>query len=303
MTQNTVVLHGATGTQGRAILRGLLTAGLHVRAVARNPQPVPGAPVELVPGAAVPVPGAVELAPGAAVEPVAADLLDLDALVAAYTGADAVVVQLPLDFSGDAVRRAETVLAALSKAGVRRAVLNTGAGLPPPVPVGVPFVDARVRLAAGLPDAVRHATVLGPAGPYLENLVAPWSRSLIREQGELRYPLPAGAPIPWAAAADLGTEIAAQVLAAAPVPARTVAGPAPVTGPELAAQIAVGIGRPVRWQTISPDEYARMLTPHIGALNAEGIAAAYAHPAPPPNPTLITRGTTTPSTWAAGQIF
>jgi uncharacterized protein YbjT (DUF2867 family) len=281
MTPTTVVLHGATGTQGRAILGRLLAAGHHVRAVSRDPRP----------------------ATEPAVQAVAADLLDLDALTAAYTGAHAVVVQLPLDFTADAVRRAGTVLAALAKAGVQRAVFNTGGGLPPAAPIGVPFVDSRVRLAAGLPDAVRHATVLGPAGPYLENLVAPWSRSLIRDGGELRYPLPAEAPIPWAAAADLGTEIAAQTLAAEPVPARIVAGPAPLTGPELAARIATGIGRPVSWRTISPDEYARMLTPHLGVTVAEGIAAAYANPAPPPDPALLTHGETTPAAWAAQQAF
>ncbi|MEU4624823.1 NAD(P)H-binding protein [Actinoplanes sp. NPDC023801] len=281
MKHTTVVLHGATGTQGRAILQRLLAAGHDVRAVTRRPRP--------------------DTDP--AVQAVVADLLDLDALVAAYTGADAVVVQLPLDFSADAVRRADTMLAALGKAGVRRAVFNTGTGLPPAVPIGVPFIDARVRLAAGLPGAVRHATVLGPAGPYLENLVAPWSRSLIRDNGDLRYPLPAEAPVPWAAAADIGTEIAAQALAAAPAPARIVAGPAPVTGPELAAQLTSALGRPVSWQTIEPAEYARMLAPHLGETVAEGIAAAYAHPAPPPDPGLLTHGTTTPAAWAARQTF
>jgi uncharacterized protein YbjT (DUF2867 family) len=106
MTPTTVVLHGATGTQGRAILGRLLAAGHHVRAVSRDPRP----------------------ATGPAVQAVAADLLDLDALTAAYTGAHAVVVQLPLDFTADAVRRAGTVLAALAKAGVQRAVFNTGGG-------------------------------------------------------------------------------------------------------------------------------------------------------------------------------
>jgi uncharacterized protein YbjT (DUF2867 family) len=282
MTETTVVLHGATGTQGRALLHGLLTAGHHVRAVARRPSPS---------------------AAGRAVQPVAADLLDLDALTAAYAGADAVVIQLPINFDDDAPRQAETVLAALAKAGVRRAVFNTAGGLPPATPIGVPFVDARVRLAAGLPDVVEHASVIGPAGPYLENIIAPWSRPLIRDRGELRYPIPAEAPIPWSAAADLATAIAELTVAAAPAPARIVAGPALLTGPELAAVVTPAAGRPVRWHTIDPAEYARMLTPHLGAAAAEGIASVYTAPAPAPDPALVTRGETTAAAWAAGQTF
>jgi uncharacterized protein YbjT (DUF2867 family) len=280
MTETTVVLHGATGTQGRAILRGLLTAGHHVRAVARRPQPAV-----------------------AAVQPVAADLLDVDALTAAYSGADAVVVQLPINFGTDAVRQAETILSALTKAGVPRAVFNTGGGLPPSAPIGVPFVDARVLLAAELPRVVEHASVAGPAGPYLENLVAPWSRSLIRDLGELRYPIPAEAPVPWSAAADLGTVIADLTLAAAPAPARVVAGPALLTGPELAAAVAAALGRPVRWHTIDPAEYASMLTPYIGEAAATGIAAVYTSPATAPDPAVVTLGETTAAAWAADQTF
>ncbi|MDI6104053.1 NAD(P)H-binding protein [Actinoplanes sp. NEAU-A12] len=281
MTPTTVVLHGATGTQGRAILRELLAAGHHVRAVARHQR----------------------AATDPAVQAVTADLLDLDALTAAYAGAHAVVVQLPLNFAADAVRQADTVLAALAKAGVPRAVFNTGSGLPPATAIGVPFIDARVHLAAGLPTAVTHASVVGPVGPYLENLVAPWSRSLIRDHGELRYPLPAEAAIGWTAAADLGAVIAARTLAATPAAAGVVAGPALLTGPELAAAIEAGISRPVRWHTIDPAEYARMLAPYLGEAAAAGVAAAYTSPAPPPDPAVVTVGATTASAWAAGQTF
>ncbi|BEL02624.1 NmrA family NAD(P)-binding protein [Actinoplanes sichuanensis] len=279
MTETTVVLHGATGTQGRAILRGLLTAGHHVRAVARNP------------------------VAHAAVQPFAADLLDVEALTAAYTGADAVVVQLPINFEDHAVRQTEAVLAALAKAGVRRAVFNTGGGLPPSSPIGVPFVDARVRLALELPNVVEHASVTGPAGPYLENLVAPWSVALIRDRGELRYPIPASAPVPWLAAADLGTVIADLTLAAAPAPACVVAGPVLLTGPELAAALSTAAGREVRWQTIDPAEYAGMLAPHLGEATAAGIASVYTSPAPAPDPATLTHGETTAAAWAAEQTF
>jgi uncharacterized protein YbjT (DUF2867 family) len=281
MSETTVVVHGATGTQGAAIVRRLRAAGHRIRSVARNPR-----------AGADP-----------AVEPFPADLLDLDALVAAYAGADVVVIQLPLNFAADAVRQADTALAALAKAGVPRAVFNTGGGVPPTDPVGVPFVDARVRLAARLPGSVPVTSVVGPASTYLENLVAAWSRPLVHDHGELRYPLPEQLPTPWLAADDLGAVIADLAVAAAPAAARLVTGPSALTGPEVAAEIEAATGRRVRWHTIEPHEYARMLAPHLGQATAEGIAAAYSSPATPPDPTLIVRGPTTVRAWAAQQIW
>lgn len=279
MSDNIAVVHGATGTQGTAIVRRLRAAGHQVRAVARHPRPSGD--------------------PGVA--PFAADLLDLDALAAAYTGAAAVIVQLPLDFAADGVRRADAVLAALAKSGVPRAVFNTGGGIPPAEPIGVPFVDARVRLAAGLPGAVPLASVVGPASTYLENLAADWSRPLVHEHGELRYPLPESLPNAWVAADDLGTVVADLLAAPAPAAARLVAGPSALTGPEVAAEIEAATGRRVRWQTVSPQDYARMLAPHLGETVAAGIAAAYEHPAPQPDPALVVPGPTGVRAWAASQ--
>jgi uncharacterized protein YbjT (DUF2867 family) len=281
MRETTAVVHGATGTQGTAIVRRLHAAGHRIRSVARHPR-----------AGADP-----------AVEPFPADLLDLDALVAAYAGADVVVIQLPLNFAADAVRQADTVLTALAKAGVPRAVFNTGGGVPPADPVGVPFVDARVRLAAGLPSTVPVTSVVGPASTYLENLVAAWSRPLVHAHGELRYPLPEELPNAWVAADDLGAVIADLAVAATPAAARLVSGPSALTGHEVAAEIEAATGRPVRWHTIEPHEYARMLAPHLGQETAEGIADAYGSPAPPPDPTLIVRGPTTVRAWAARQIW
>jgi uncharacterized protein YbjT (DUF2867 family) len=277
MSETTIVVHGATGTQGTAIVRALRAAGHRIRAVARRPR----------------------ASTDPAVEPVVADLLDRDALVAAYTGADAVIVQLPLHFASDATRHADAVLTALSKGGVPRAVFNTG-GVLPAGPIGVPFVDARVRLAARLPDAVPVASVVAPASMYLENLVAPWSRTLVHRDGEVRYPLPAHLPNPWVAADDLAA-VVAELAVAAPPTTRYVAGPSALTGPQVAAEVEDAIGRRVRWHTIEPQEYARMLTPHVGQATAAGIAAAYVNPAPRPDPSLLVHGSTTVRAWAARQ--
>jgi uncharacterized protein YbjT (DUF2867 family) len=286
MSTSTVVVHGATGTQGAALVRRLLAAGHQVRAVARrtparNPHP--------------------------RTTPVVADLLDVDALVVAYAGADAVVVQLPLAFAADtAVPQARAVLDALRKAGVPRAVFNAGTALAAE-PVGVPFVDARVMVAAELADAVPCASVVGPASTYMENIAAPWSWPLVRE-GQLAYPLPAALPNPWLALADLGEAVVDLLSTPVPPPLRVVAGPQALTGDEAAAELGLALERPERWRTVEPAEYERMLAPHLGPEVAAGVAAAYAPPppsaprAPAPDPAVVRTGTTTLRDWAARQI-
>ncbi|MET8775600.1 NAD(P)H-binding protein [Nocardia sp. NPDC004654] len=283
MNTSTVTVHGATGTQGAAIVRGLLAAGHRVRGVVRT------SPGVLPPDT----------------EPVQADLLEPDSLAAAYTGADAVIVQLPLVFTDLAVRQAEAVLAGLRKAGVERVVFNTGTVLPP-APIGVPFVDARVLLSAELTRGVEAATVVAPARQYMENLVAPWSAPLVRA-GELAYPLPRELPVPWVALDDLGSTVADLISATTPPPLRIVAGPQALTGDEVAAELSAVLGHAVRWNSISPNAYREMLTPHLGAEAAEGIAAVYTPPPPgaptppEPDPSVLETGATELRDWAARQ--
>ena len=241
-----IALHGATGGQGQHISTALTAAGYRIRPLTSR----------------------------------TADLSDPGSLTAAYTGADAVVVQLPLLFEPAVLTYAGNILTALRGAGVRKVVFNPATALPPE-PVGVPFVDARVLLAERLPEVVPGAALVGPATVYLENLVQPWSVRRIAEQGEVAYPLPAEAPVPWLATGDLGAAVAAALAAGTTEPVRYLRGPEDLTGDQVAAAIGAAAGRAVRWVPVSPDEYRELLTPELGAAAAAGVAAAYATPAPP----------------------
>ncbi|WP_189892503.1 NmrA family NAD(P)-binding protein [Streptomyces xantholiticus] len=286
MKNITVVVHGATGIQGAPVVRKLLAAGHRVRAAVRNTS-------------------ASGLHPNA--EPVFADFSAPESLAEAYAGADAVVVQLPLVFAAHAVLHAEAVLSALKSSGVPRVVFNTG-GVVATEPVGVPFVDARVLLAAELPGTVEVATVIAPALTYMENLAAPWSAPRV-VSGEIAYPLPAELPVPWVALDDLGAAIAELSTAPAPPMLQIVSGPQVLTGEQVATELAAALGREVRWSTIDPGEYEQMLAPRLGAEAAAGIAAAYtpppqdAPPAPAPDPAVVKVGTTTLRDWAMRQSW
>lgn len=271
MTSLKIAVHGATGSQGSAVVRELLAAGHSVRAIARKPAVQEG------------------------VEPVAADLTDVDALVSAYTGVDGVALVLPIVFDEIALTQAKTVLNALTKAGVPRVVFNRSGGVPES-PIGVPFVDARVLLSTELPSVVGTVSLVAPAMTYAENLSAPWSEPLIAE-GEVRYPLPAELAVPWVTSGDVGAVITD--LLAVPDPARVVAvaGPEDLTGD----QVAAAFGPTVRWRTVTPGEYEDMLRPYIGDVAAAGIAGSYQNPAPLPDASIIRRGTTSLREWAASR--
>lgn len=280
MTPLNVLVHGATGVQGAPIARRLVAAGHHVRSVSRR-------------GNASGIDGVATLA---------GDLGDVDSLAAAYGDVDAVVVQLPLVFTDVAVTQADNVLAAIERAGVRRAVFNASGPISP-VPIGVPYVDARTRIVHGLAEVTEAATVVGPVGPYMENLASPASARRILD-GELAYPVPAEVPMPWVALDDLAGVVADVLVAPRPPALRIVAGPAALTGEAAAAELAAATGVDVRWRTITPQEFERQLVGQIGPEAAAGIAAFYAAgpdgSPPPPDPSTVAVGPTHLREWAAG---
>lgn len=279
MSKQTVAVHGAHGTQGRNIVRALLDAGHAVRALSRR---------------------FVEPDNRPSITAVVADLDDPASLERAYRGADAVVVQLPLVFSPKAETQAANVLEALRRAEIPRAVLNAGAPLPPG-PIGVPYVDARISLADHLHEVVDLGSTVGPASPYLDNLAAPWSEPGVLE-GAVRYPLPGDVPLPWVCLDDVAALIGHLLVAAEPPRRAIVAGPAALTGHEVAEAIGAAVGRPVRWESITPQAFEALLSPHLGAEAAHGVASSYDGPfeAPsPPEPTTIHHGSTTVAQWAA----
>ncbi len=280
-----IAVHGATGVQGAAVARRLLHDGHYVRAVARRPARSLGMPMGC--------------------DPFSADVADVDALARAYAGADAVYVQLPLVFDEIAIVQAERVAEALRREEVRRVVFNAGGPLPAE-PVGLPYLDARVALARALKEGRSTATLLGPAGPYMENLAAPWSAPLVSD-GVIAHPLPAELPLPWVALADLAEHVAAAVRGPGHQ-RRLIGGPRALTGHEAADALSVALARPVRWETIEPAEYEEMLRPHLGDHAAEGLSRNYGAlaaglPLAEPEPVDLRCGRTGLGAWASTQVW
>jgi nucleoside-diphosphate-sugar epimerase len=102
---------------------------------------------------------------------------------------------------------------------------------------------------------------------------APWSAERVVREGVIAYPLPGGIPLPWVAVADVAGAIA-RALAGGVAGSFALPGPL-TTGDEVAAAVGAALGRPVRWEAISPDAFGTLLRPHLGDHAADGTAAAY----------------------------
>jgi nucleoside-diphosphate-sugar epimerase len=133
---------------------------------------------------------------------------------------------------------------------------------------------------------VANVTVLQPT-VYMDNLTAPWSAPRAVSDGILAYPVPGNVPMPWVATDDVAIAVE-RVVAQQITGWFVLPGPA-VTGDEIADTVGTVIARPVRWHTVSPDEFAEMLRPHLGDHAADGVAGVYralaaSPPAPLPDP-------------------
>jgi uncharacterized protein YbjT (DUF2867 family) len=230
----TIAVHGATGSQGAPVAALLTAAGHDVRPLSRAN----------------------------------ADLLDRASLEAAYAGADAVVLQLPLVYDARALTMGHNAARAAEAAGIGHLVVNAS-GPFGHEPIGVPFIDARHRAASA---DVPRVTLLQPT-TYLENLSAPWSTVAA---GVLAYPRPADAVLQWVATEDVAL-VVARVLEDGLTGRFDLTGHA-LSGTQLAAALTVALEREVRYEEITPAAFGELLRPHLGEHAAAGTAAVYEFP-------------------------
>lgn len=194
-----------------------------------------------------------------------ADLGAPDTVAAAAKEADAAALHLPISLADRAGLLAS--VRALRDAGLPVTV-NLGSPVPPD---GAPDVMGARSLAAAV--VATGAVALTPTA-YLENHAAAWALGPIAA-GELVYPRPAEDVIAWVAAADLARAAVAALAADLGGELLTLAGPEPLTFPELAAELGAGLGRPLRFRRIAPGEYGDLLRPVVGPEVAAGVAGAY----------------------------
>ncbi len=249
----TILVYGATGTQGTPVEDQLLKQGKDTRVVTRD---AGNAAHWAARGAEVAV----------------ADLGDPESLAAANDGIDRVVLQLPLQYDFELHEAyGRNAVDAAKAAGVKLVVYNTSAHVISGE--NVHAYEARQEvvdylLASGIPSVVIRPTF------YYEIFLGPWIRPGIVDSGVVAFPLPAQFPMSWISA----EETAAYAVAALDRPDLAgqefdLGGPEALTGDNIAARFGEVMGRSMTYVSIDPDDYERSLAPIFGETVAFEVAA------------------------------
>lgn len=225
-----VLVVGATGTQGGAVVDALLADGRTVRGLTRD------ATSE-----------AARRLADRGVEVVAGDLSDPTTLGAAFDGIDTVFHP---SFGADEVQFARHVVEVAREAGVAHLVVSTGGNCDDRP--GVPHVDAKADVEDLVHESGLRYTLIRPHTFY-SNLAM---QAGALAQGRFPYPLAEGARLALVDPSDIG-RLAARAIAD---PDRfagetfELAGEA-LTLEELAATFADHLGRPVEPVRLTPAEF------------------------------------------------
>jgi uncharacterized protein YbjT (DUF2867 family) len=207
---------------------------------------------------------------------VIADMADPDSLRAAHEGIDAVALMVPafIPDPSQAPVLAQNAINAARDAGVELIVFNTS-GPVIPQRTGNPAYDMRLDIIEMLRNSGVPNIIIQPTA-YAENLLGPWTRPNVLERDTLTYPVDENTPLGWIATDDVG----AFIVAALERPELAgehfvVSGERNLTGPELAAAFTSGLGREIRYEEMSLDDFGAALDAAFGPGAGEGGKAGY----------------------------
>jgi len=236
MAQSKLVLvTGATGQQGGAVVEALLTRGHQVRALTRNPAS---------PAANRLREREVEIAVG--------DFTDRDSLVRAARGADAVyAMSTPYEQGAEKeIAQGITITDAASAAGVAHFIYSSVASANRAT--GIPHFDGKYAVEKQLQASGVPYTIVAPVF-FMENVLQPWSLPGLR-QGKLAMALPAKCSLQQIAVADIGAFVATVIERGDTVFGRRfdIAGDE-LTGEEAAAILSKVTGREIHYEGFPPD--------------------------------------------------
>ena len=237
------IIHGATGAQGSPVLSALTSAGRSAVAAVRHPEAVPAGVVARQ-----------------------VDLASAASLASVYEGADGVFIHLPMGAPEAAAAQARAVVEAVTRARPGRVVISTSGQIvdQPGSPLQAPADSPVMTLIDGVTGSGVPTAVVAPR-LYLENLLLPVVLTPVREEGVLRYPLPASFPVSWSSHLDVAEVVARLLTDASPTTGTVAVGHRPgLTGPDLAASFSSRLGREVRFEGVTPEAFGELITPLFG---------------------------------------
>ena len=231
-SKRTVLVTGATGQQGGAVARTLLSRGHSVKALTRRPDS-----------------DAARLLASAGANIVAGDLADAASVIDAAKGVDTMFLMGNSYERGTEEETRQGIIAAdaAKAAGVGHLVYSSVADADKKT--GIPHFESKYRVEQHVARLGIPYTISAPVA-FMENAVAPWSAGTL-SQGIQAFALPAQRPLQLVALADIGAFVAALVERRESVFGRRFdfAGEE-LTGEEQAKILSEAIGRPITYQEI-----------------------------------------------------
>ncbi|MGW6702379.1 NmrA/HSCARG family protein [Nocardia sp. NPDC055049] len=243
----TIAVAGATGAQGGATARALLTLGHRVRALTRFPDS----------------PAAVALRDlGAEIH--YADFDDRGSLGVALAGVDslfAVTTPFGTDTAAE-TRHGVTLIDAAGAAHVGHIVFTSAAHADRAT--GIPHYDSKFAIEEHLRASGVPWTVIAPAA-FMDNYATGWTLDGLRD-GTFAWPMPADRPLTLICAEDIGAFAALALDRRAEFAGRRIDIAADELTPDrLAAALAVALGRPIAHHEV-PLDYVRGHSEDLAAM-------------------------------------
>lgn len=232
ITKRNVLVTGATGQQGGAVVRALLSKGHRVKALTRRPDS-----------------DAARQLATAGIEIVAGDLADTASVVKAAKDVDAMFLMGNSYEAGMAEETRQGILAAdaAKAAGVGHLIYSSVADANKKT--GIPHFESKYLVESHIAGLGIPYTVSAPVA-FMENIVAPWSIGAL-SQGTHAFAMPDKRVLQLVALADIGAFVAALVERREGVFGRRF----DFAGDELSGEDQVkilsrAIGRPITYQEI-----------------------------------------------------
>ncbi len=234
-SKTTVMVTGATGKQGGAVVRALLRSKYHVVALTRNPASKNAIQFHNE---------GVRIAVG--------DMTHADSLTGAMIGVE-IVFAMSTPFQSDPgseVAQGVNVTDAAKAAGVRHIVFSSVASANKNT--GIPHFDTKYKIEQHIAGSGIPYTIIGPTA-FMENFIQPQAIQGLKE-GKLRRALPASRPVQLVAVEDIGafavfTIEHPQFFLNKRI---DIAGDE-LTGEQTAATLSKAIGRPIAYEEFSPE--------------------------------------------------
>ncbi|PCI33229.1 MAG: nucleoside-diphosphate sugar epimerase [Flavobacteriaceae bacterium] len=237
MEKRNVLVLGATGNQGGAVVQALLRDGHHVTGVTRNVAS-PKSQQLIIQG----------------VQMIAADFLDKDALSALMKDVHTVFAMTTPGWEGDVaseILQGTNMVEAAKKANVPHFIYTSVSDANQDT--GIPHFDSKYEIEKQLVASGINYTIVAPTY-FMDNIFQPYVFDAVKKEGVLKIAMPENTKLQQISAEDIGKFVAVVVNQREKMFGQRIdiAGDA-ISGNDVAEVLTMVLGKKVTYEGFSPD--------------------------------------------------